>query len=170
MVYVFPTVLFTSRNRKEKEEHKASERVDIRELTVEELLEHDISYIPESGLSTLFSKTDYTELRKAYESGVRVGWDYGRKNAIASNYIPHNEGLTEKEYKDFMCLVSAFGYQFIYIQQPSCCGGISHSMIHPGLNIIKDTNAIKAGVVIPDEVKQNIYQILKENSDSRLWK
>lgn len=70
--------------------------------------------------------------------------------------------LTEQEYKDFMLLLSAFGYQITYVKPPDYAD-MSNSTLRPGLNIIRDIKAIKAGMVIADDIKQKIYQIIKEN-------
>ena len=150
--------------------------------TVEDFLKEDKSYIPEiwhsnggilsgvlSGMHSLATK-DYTELRRAYESGVRVGYELGIK-AITTSYIhPYNEAaLSSKEYQNFMTLLSLFGYEFRYIANPANKYATNTTSMNEGLNILKNSKAIEAGITISEDVKNQVYELLKKHSDSRLW-
>lgn len=68
--------------------------------------------------------------------------------------------LTIEEYNDLVSLLKAFGYTFYYSSHPD----------YQGLRVRRDSRAIQEGLVVSDEVKQKVYQVLKENSDPRLWK
>ena len=151
--------------------------------TIEDFLKEDKLYIPEEiwhsnggrlsrvfrGIHSLTTK-DYTELRRAYESGVRIGYELGVK-AITTSYIhPHNEAaLSSKEYKNFMTLLSLFGYEFRYIANLANKYDTNTTSINEGLNILKNSKAIEAGITISEDVKNQVYELLKKHSDSRLW-
>ena len=81
--------------------------------------------------------------------------------------VPNNANLTDKEYKEIMALINAFGYQFLYINPHPYMTNTGNLV--PGLNICKNIGAIKAGVVLSEEAKQKVIKILKENADSRLF-
>lgn len=81
--------------------------------------------------------------------------------------VPNNANLTDKEYKEIMALINAFGYKFLYVNLHPYMGNTGNLV--PGLNICKNIPAIEAGVVLPEEAKQKIIRILKENADSRLF-
>ena len=68
--------------------------------------------------------------------------------------------LTIEEYNDLVSLLNAFGYICYYTGYPE----------YQGLQVIRDLKAIQEGLIVSDEVKQKVYQVLKENSDPRLWK
>ena len=68
--------------------------------------------------------------------------------------------ISSEEYNDLVSLLKAFGYTFWYVHYPE----------YQGLRVIRDLKAIKEGLVVSDEVKQKVYQVLKENSDPRIWK
>ena len=65
-----------------------------------------------------------------------------------------------------MALINAFGYQFIYINPHPYMGNTGNLV--PGLNICKNIQAIKAGVVLSEEAKQKKKKTLKEYADPRL--
>lgn len=81
--------------------------------------------------------------------------------------VPNNADLTDKEYKEIVALISAFGYQFIYINPHPYM--VNTGILVPGLNICKNIHAIKAGVVLSEEAKQKIIKTLKEYADPRLF-
>ena len=81
--------------------------------------------------------------------------------------VPNNANLTDKEYKEIMALISAFGYRFLYIN-PYPYMGNARNLV-PGLNICKNIPAIEAGVVLSKEAKQKVIRTLKENADPRLF-
>lgn len=106
--------------------------------------------------------------REAYEAGIKIGWEEGLHNLETSFKVPNNMNLSDKDYQDIMSLLSAFGYQFFY----SCSPQLEKTParhINYGLNICRNQNAIDAGVVVSNEIKQKVLQVLKENSDPRLW-
>lgn len=105
--------------------------------------------------------------REAYETGVKIGWQEATRTLENSMRFPNNANLTDKEYKEIMGLLSAFGYRFIYIN-PHPYMGNSENIV-PGLNICKNVEAIKAGVVLSEEAKQKIMNTLKEYADPRLF-
>ena len=80
--------------------------------------------------------------------------------------MPNNANLTDKEYKEITALISAFGYQFVYIN-PLPYGGTRNLV--PGLNIYKNIDAIEADIVLSEEDKQEIMRILREKADRRLF-
>lgn len=105
--------------------------------------------------------------REAYESGVKIGWETGVEEMRRFTKFPYNMTLGDKEYQDFMSLLTVFGYRFIYC--PYTPAKETSRNFHPGLNIVKDYKAIKMGYTISENVKQQVYKILKENSNSELW-
>lgn len=110
--------------------------------------------------------------RESYESGFKIGWEIGVMEMKKSTTFPYNMALRDKEYQDFISLLTVFGYRFIYcpynpVEELLPKG--THRSFHPGLNIVKDHKAIEMGYTISENVKQQVYKILKENSDSRLW-
>lgn len=105
--------------------------------------------------------------REAYKAGVKIGWQEATKTLERSLKVPNNANLTDKEYKEIMALISAFGYQFLYINPHPYMGNTGN--VVPGLNICKNISAIEAGVVLSEEAKQKIIRTLKENADSRLF-
>lgn len=153
-------------------------------MTAEEFLKNDNSYliIPHN-TTNIFSKAFWKEAdnknlnhkfagskgnqREAYEAGVKIGWQEAVRTIGYSLKIPNNANLTDKEYKEIMALISAFGYQFLYISPHSYMGNTRNLV--PGLNICKNISAIEAGVVLSEEAKQKIIRTLKENADSRLF-
>lgn len=152
-------------------------------MTAEEFLKNDNSYLVVPHKTTnIFSKAFWREAdsqgcnhkiagskgnqREAYEAGVKIGWEKATRTLKNSLKIPNNANLTDKEYKEIMALISAFGYQFVYIN-PLPYGGTRNLV--PGLNIYKNINAIEAGVVLSEEDKQKVIKVLKENADPRLF-
>lgn len=110
--------------------------------------------------------------REAYESGFKIGWEIGIREMERSTKFPYNMALGDKEYRDFTSLLTVFGYSlFYYSYNPTeeFLSKKTHRNYHAGLNIIKDYNAIERGCTISEEVKQQVYKILKENSDPKLW-
>lgn len=153
-------------------------------MTAEEFLKNDNSYlvIPHNTTNILsrafWKEADNRSLnhklagskgnqREAYETGVRIGWQEATKTLEHSLKVPNNANLTNKEYKEIMALISAFGYQFLYINPHPYMGNTGN--VVPGLNICKNIPAIEAGVVLSEEAKQKIIRTLKENADSRLF-
>ena len=153
-------------------------------MTAEEFLKNDNSYlvIPHNTTNILsrafWKEADNRSLnhklagskgnqREAYEAGVKIGWQEATKTLEHSLKIPNNANLTNKEYKEIMALISAFGYQFLYINPHPYMGNTGN--VVPGLNICKNIPAIEAGVVLSEEAKQKIIRTLKENADSRLF-
>lgn len=111
--------------------------------------------------------------REAYESGFKIGWETGVNEIKRSTKFPYNSTLEDKEYHDFLSLLTVFGYRMIYISYDPIQGSLSkeaRNNYHAGLNIIKDYDAIEREYTISEEVKQQVYKILKENSDPRLWR
>lgn len=111
--------------------------------------------------------------REAYESGIKIGWETGVEEMKRSTKFPYNRTLEDKEYQDFISLLVVFGYRMFYcpydpIQE--CLPKEARNNYHARLNIIKDYNAIKRGCTVSEEVKQQVYKILKENSNPRLWR
>lgn len=153
-------------------------------MTAEEILKNDNSYliIPHN-TTNIFSrafwkKADDRNLnhkfvgskgnqREAYEAGVKIGWQEAARTLEYSLKIPNNANLTDKEYKEIMALISAFGYRFLYINPHPYMDNTENLV--PGLNICKNIEAIKAGVILSEEAKQKVIRILKENADSRLF-
>lgn len=146
-------------------------------MTVEEYLKKDSSYliIPHNNniRSLAFwkaaennkHKTAFAgktgNCREAYEEGVKIGW----KKGIELSEMPHNAEVSEVEYDNFMSLLLAFGYSFYYmINPPYQHYSQDQSHIHPGLNLMRNQNAIANNLVVSEEVKQKVYQLLKENS------
>lgn len=110
--------------------------------------------------------------REAYESGFKIGWEIGIREMERSTKFPYNMALGDKEYRDFTSLLTVFGYSLFYCSYNPTEEFLpkkTHRNYHAGLNIIKDYNAIERGCTISEEVKQQVYKILKENSDPRLW-
>lgn len=153
-------------------------------MTVEEFLKNDNSYlIVPHNTTSIFSKCFWNKAddknlshsfagtkgnqREAYEAGVKIGWQEATKTLKDSLKVPNNVNLTDKEYKEIMELISAFGYQFLYINPHPYMGNTGNLV--PGLNICKNIEAIKAGVVLSEEAKQKVMEVLKENADSRLF-
>lgn len=159
-------------------------------MTVEEYLKKDNSYllIPRN-TKNIFSRAfweiaesknrEHTYVgrtgnqREAYERGVQVGWSTGIKEMERIKNIPFGSGvaLSEQEYNDFMSLLTAFGYSFIYSIYNPMQDYYPHekTSYHAGLNIIKNMNAIDAGVTISEDVKQKVYNLLKEYTDPIIW-
>lgn len=152
-------------------------------MTAEEFLKNDNSYLVVPHKTTnIFSRAFWSEAdskgldhkiagskgnqREAYEAGVKIGWETATRTLQASLKMPNNANLTDKEYKEIMALISAFGYQFVYIN-PLPYGGTRNLV--PGLNIYKNIDAIEAGVVLSEEDKQKVIKVLKENADPRLF-
>lgn len=104
---------------------------------------------------------------EAYERGVKIGWETGVEEMKRSAKFPYNMALGDKEYQDFMSLLTVFGYRFIHC--PYTPAKETSGNFHPGLNIVKDYKAIKMVYTISENVKQQVYKILKENSNSELW-
>lgn len=153
-------------------------------MTAEEFLKNDNSYLIVPHNTTNFlSRTFWKEAdnrnlnhkfagskgnqREAYEDGVRRGWQEATKTLEHSLKVPNNANLTDKEYKEIMALINAFGYQFLYINPHPYMGNTGN--VVPGLNICKNISVIEAGVVLSEEAKQKIIRTLKENADSRLF-
>lgn len=110
--------------------------------------------------------------REAYESGFKMGWETRIREMERSTKFPYNMTLGDKEYRDFISLLTVFGYSLFYCSYNPIEEFLpkkTHRNYHAGLNIVKDYNAIERGCTISEEVKQQIYKILKENSDPRLW-
>ena len=153
-------------------------------MTAEEFLKNDNSYLVVPHHTTnIFSKAFWKEAddrnlnhkfvgskgnqREAYETGVKIGWQEAARTLEYSLKVPNNANLTDKEYKEIMALISAFGYQFIYINPHPYMGNTGNLV--PGLNICKNIPAIEAGVVLSEEAKQKVIRTLKENADPRLF-
>lgn len=101
-------------------------------MTAEEFLKNDNSYlIVPHHTTNIFSRAFWKEAddrnlnhkfagskgnqREAYEAGVKIGWQESAKTLERSLKVPNNTNLTDKEFKEIMALISAFGYRFIYI-------------------------------------------------------
>ena len=153
-------------------------------MTAEEFLKNDNSYLVVPHRTTnILSRAFWKEAdnknlnhkfagskgnqREAYEAGVKIGWQEAARTLEHSLKFPNNANLTDKEYKEIIALISAFGYQFLYINLPPYMGNTGNLV--PGLNICKNIPAIEAGVVLSEEAKQKIIRTLKENADSRLF-
>lgn len=153
-------------------------------MTAEEFLKNDNSYlIVPHNTTNILSRAFWKEAndrnlnhkfagsegnqREAYEAGVRIGWQEATKTLEHSLKVPNNANLTDKEYKEIMALISAFGYQFLYINPHPYMGNTEN--VVPGLNICKNIEAIKAGVILSEKAKQKVMQTLKENADPRLF-
>lgn len=151
-------------------------------MTVEEFLKHDNSYliVPHNTTSILskcfWNRADDKNLdhsfagtkgnqRESYEAGVKIGWEMAENNLKNSMKFPNNIDLSDKEYKEIIALICAFGYKFIYIDTTyyPCYTGKFAS----GLNICKDKDAIEAGIVLSKEAKQKVMEVLKENAEPR---
>lgn len=153
-------------------------------MTAEEFLKNDNSYLVVPHHTTnILSKAFWREAdnrsinhtfasskgnqREAYEAGVKIGWQEANRTLKVSLKVPNNANLTDKEYKEIMALINAFGYQFLYINPHPYMANTGNLV--PGLNICKNISAIEAGVVLSEEAKQKVIKILKENADSRLF-
>lgn len=153
-------------------------------MTVEEFLKNDNSYlIVPHNTTSIFSKCFWNKAddknlshsfagtkgnqREAYEAGVKIGWQEATRTLKDSLKVPNNANLTDKEYKEIMALISAFGYQFLYINPHPYMSNTGNLV--PGLNICKNIGAIKAGVVLSEEAKQKVMEVLKENAEPRLF-
>lgn len=103
--------------------------------------------------------------REAYETGVMIGWDLAKRDSEENGRRPNPVGLTESEYRNFMMLLDAFGYQFEYMMSPPAfLRNINNNGMHgfcPGLNICKNYDAIDSGFVISDSTKEKIYNLIK---------
>lgn len=97
--------------------------------------------------------------REVYEVGVKIGWQEATRILKDSLKVPNNTNLTDKEYKEIMAFISAFGYKFLYINPHTYMDDTRN--IVPGLNICKNIRAIKAGVVLSEEAKQKVINVLK---------
>ena len=152
-------------------------------MTAEEFLANDNSYlVVPHHTKNILSKAFWKEAdsqgldhkvagskgnqREAYEAGVKIGWETATRTLQDSLKMPNNANLTDKEYKEITALISAFGYQFVYIN-PLPYGGTRNLV--PGLNIYKNIDAIEAGIVLSEEDKQEIMRILREKADRRLF-
>lgn len=110
--------------------------------------------------------------REAYESGFKIGWETGIEEMKRSTKFPYNMTLGDKEYHDFISLLVVFGYRISYCPYNPIEEFLpkeTRRNYHAGLNITKDYKAIERGCTISEEVKQQVYKILKENSDPNLW-
>ena len=153
-------------------------------MTAEEFLKNDNSYlIVPHNTANILRRASWEEAnskgvdhkvagskgnqREAYEAGVKIGWQEATRTLQDSLKFPNNANLTNKEYKEIMALISAFGYQFLYINPHPYMGNTGN--VVPGLNICKNIEAIKAGVVLSEEAKQKVIKVLKKNADSRLF-
>lgn len=153
-------------------------------MTAEEFLKNDNSYLVVPHHTTnILSKAFWREAdnrsinhtfagskgnqREAYEAGVKVGWQEATRTLKDSLKVPNNANLTDKEYKEIMALINAFGYQFLYINPHPYIANTGNLV--SGLNICKNISAIEAGVVLSEEAKQKVIKTLKENADSRLF-
>lgn len=153
-------------------------------MTAEEFLKNDNSYLIVPHKTTnIFSKAFWEKAdnkklnhkfagskgnqREAYEAGVKIGWQEATRTLNDSLKVPNNANLTDKEYRDIIALLSAFGYQFIYINLNPYMNNTGNLV--PGLNIRKNMSAIKAGVVLSEEDKQEVIKTLKEKADPRLF-
>lgn len=153
-------------------------------MTAEEFLKNDNSYlIVPHNTTNILSRAFWKEAddrnlnhkvagskgnqREAYEAGVKRGWQEATRTLQESLKFPNNANLTDKEYKEIMTLISAFGYRFLYINPHPYMGNTGNLV--PGLNICKNIPAIEAGVVLSEEAKQKVMQTLKENADPRLF-
>lgn len=153
-------------------------------MTAEEFLKNDNSYLVVPHHTTnILSKAFWRETdnrsinhtfagskgnqREAYEAGVKIGWQEATRTLKDSLKVPNNANLTDKEYKEIMALINAFGYQFLYINPHPYIANTGNLV--SGLNICKNISAIEAGVVLSEEAKQKVIKTLKENADSRLF-
>ena len=151
-------------------------------MTAKEYLENDNSYCPVPIKTNNFRSKffwgkakengqkpkDLFPERKIYEDGFYIGWEAANRENERNGRNPNPVNLTKKEYSDFMSVLTAFGYRFVYMTQPPAILKDIDPNVHgftPGLNICKDPEAIKAGVVISDEAKERILQIIK----TKLW-
>lgn len=153
-------------------------------MTVEEFLKNDNSYlVVPHNTSSIFSKCFWNRAdnknlghsfagtkgnqRESYEAGVKIGWEMAKNHLKNSMKIPNNVDLSDKEYKEIMALISAFGYKFVYTDTTYYpCHARNFAS---GLNICKDRDAIEAGIVLTKEAKQKVMEVLKENTESRLF-
>lgn len=156
-------------------------------MTASELLEKDDSYLvvprisrwrnlafwKSMGTKNLLPKvaSSIGNQREAYENGFKLGWEEGVKEMKKYSKFPYNMTLEEKEYQDFISLLVAFGYSMYYCTYipEQYLPKEQRKVYHPGLNIIRNNEAIEQKLVVSDKVKQKIYQILKENTNPRIW-
>lgn len=153
-------------------------------MTAEEFLKNDNSYLIVPHKTTnIFSKAFWEKAdnknlnhkfagskgnqREAYEAGVKIGWQEATRTLNDSLKIPNNVNLTDKEYNDIIALITAFGYQFLYVNPHPYMSNTGN--IIPGLNIRKNIEAIKAGVVLSEEDKQEVIKTLKEKANPCLF-
>lgn len=104
--------------------------------------------------------------REAYESGVKIGWDLAMGKVQHKGNNPHPVLLSKQEADDIMFIMHALGISFEYMMEPpSYLKDIKYDpwQCHPGLNIVKNVDDIDAGIVVSDDVRKQIIDILKQN-------
>ena len=158
-------------------------------ISPEEFLKEDNSYlIVPHKTSNIFSKAFWSHVgdkphtlagtkgnqREAYEIGVKIGWELATKYLEYSRHNPHPAYMSKQEAADIMSIMTALGVQFEYMVSPPVC--ISDLVdtksieFQPGLNVTKNTEAIRAGVTVSNEVKQQVIDLLKQHTPKQIWK
>lgn len=158
-------------------------------ISPEEFLKEDNSYliIPHK-TSNIFSKAFWSHVgdkphtlagttgnqREAYEMGIKIGWELATKYLEHGRHNPHPAYMSKQEAADITSIMTALGVQFEYMVNPPVCiydsVDIKSIEFQPGLNVTKNTEAIRARVTVSDEVKQQVINLLKQHTPRQIWK
>lgn len=133
-------------------------------MTIEDFLKEDDTYIPKTKIQKFIHDSKCKELRRAYEKGIKTGIEFSLNN-IENNLsliLPYDSEIPIEEYNDFRSLLIVMGYKLYYVDYGTD--------LFSGLIVCKDKQAINKKLTVSKEVKQRVYDLLKENSDPLLWK
>lgn len=138
-------------------------------LNIEDFLEKDTSYKPQhmpksrgffdSLVNALFYKAPTEkdiENRKAYETGVKIGFQIAQQEFVKNLTHPENKDLSEEEYNEILTIIAKLGYRFDYYN-PSL---YVHNPKHTGLIVRKNIEAYDAGIVVSDRIRKQIVRLV----------
>lgn len=149
-------------------------------MGIEEYIEKDKSYKPQPvpkskgfldgvvcGLFTISNAERDKEnigKRKAYEEGMRNGYNLGWREFSHNLTNPESYELSDGEYKLITDIIAKLGYTFDYIVPISTMNNGHLTSKHIGLTVRKNLKAYDQGIVVSGKVKKQIIELLKGNN------
>ena len=148
-------------------------------MGIEEFLEKDTSYKPkpiqkstgflDGIINGMFILSDAKKdeenkiKRKAYEEGARMGYDFAWGEFRHNLTHPNSKGLSDKEYRDLMTIISRLGYIFDYILPIQALNTNTINTKYIGLVVRKNMDAYEKGFVVSKNIKEQIIKLINGN-------
>lgn len=114
-------------------------------------------------LSEAKKEEENRDKRKAYEEGAKVGYDLAWQEFRHNLTNPNSEDLNDKEYKDLMTIIARLGYMFEYIIPSQKWDNNTVITRYTGLTVRKNIKAYENGYVVPENIKEQVVELINKN-------